>query len=552
MRPTSIELRPAWEYRTGDGTARSTMHVNPIVVDGRMYITTPSLKAVALDAATGKELWSFDPARYNNGTVIRLRNRGVAYWKGAEGERIFHFVRDRAYAIDARTGALITSFGKGGYIDLREHLGVDPASVALEMTSPGAVYRNLLILGSRVNESYDGSPGHIRAFDTVTGQLRWIFHTIPSAGEFGHDTWTFVEGERYGGANAWGGITIDEQRGWVFAATGSATEDFYGGFRKGANLFANSVLALDAATGERKWHYQTVHHDIWDYDNPPAPILVTITSGGKPRDVVVQLTKMGFTFVLDRETGQPVFPVHEVPVPGSTMPGEAAWPTQPVPLQAGAARPPVAHGSRPDEHHARGARAGAEGVRPLSRRVDLHAAQPGGHADPTRPSRRRQWHGASFDPLLNVLYVNVNDAPTINRLRPVYDAGPAAGATPAQLGRQIYERHCVSCHGADRQGTPPLVPSLVNADVGRQAIQSVVTEGRNTMPAFAHLRPARRECAGGLPRQPGRCRRCGRRRASARPLHDRSVRRLHRSARRASHGAALGHVERHRPCDRRF
>ena len=196
--------------------------------------------------ATGREIWAFDPARYNNGAVIRLRNRGVAYWKGAEGERIFHFVRDRVYAIDARTGELITSFGNGGYIDLRENLGVDPATVVLEMTSPGAVYQNLLILGSRVNESYDASPGHIRAYDAVTGQLRWIFHTIPRAGEFGHDTWTWVEGERYGGANAWGGITVDERRGWVFAATGSATEDFYGGFRKGTNLFANSVLALDA------------------------------------------------------------------------------------------------------------------------------------------------------------------------------------------------------------------------------------------------------------------------------------------------------------------
>jgi quinoprotein glucose dehydrogenase len=360
--------------------------------------------------------------------------------------------------------------------------------VALEMTSPGAVYRNLLILGSRVNESYDASPGHIRAFDVVTGQLRWIFHTIPRAGEFGHDTWTFVEGERYGGANAWGGITIDEQRGWVFAATGSATEDFYGGFRKGTNLFANSVLALDASTGERKWHYQTVHHDLWDYDNPPAPILVTITSAGKPRDVVVQLTKMGFTFVLDRETGQPVFPVHEVPVPGSTMPGEAAWPTQPVPLKPA---PLVRQSLTEADLTNITPEARAQALKEFARyRAGSIYTPPGLQGTLTQPGHLggAQWHGASFDPLLNVLYVNVNDAPTINRLRPVYDAGPAAGATPAQLGRQIYERHCASCHGADRQGTPPLVPSLVNADVGRQALQSVVTEGRNTMPAFAQLR----------------------------------------------------------------
>jgi quinoprotein glucose dehydrogenase len=411
-------LRPAWTYHTGDGSERSNMHVNPIVVNGRMYITTPTLKAVALDAATGREIWTFDPAAHNNGNVIRLRNRGVAYWKGAEGERVFDFVRDRVYAIDAGTGRLITSFGTSGFIDLRQNLGVDPATVGLEMTSPGAVFENLLIVGSRVNESYDASPGHIRAYDTVTGQLKWTFHTIPQRGELGYETWQFVDGERYGGANAWGGLTIDERRGWVFAATGSATEDFYGGLRKGTNLFANSVLALDARTGERRWHYQTVHHDIWDYDNPPAPILVTVTPpGGTPRDVVVQLTKMGFVFVLDRDTGQPIFPVDEVPVPASTVPGEEAAPTQPVP------RRPV----------------------PLARQTiteaDLTNVSPESHAYALREFRRyrsgqtftppslqgtltqpghlggAEWHGASFDPVLNVLYVNVNDAPTINKLR---------------------------------------------------------------------------------------------------------------------------------------
>ena len=256
-------LERAWEYHTGDANERSTMYVNPVVVDGVMYITTAALKAVALDAATGRELWVFDPAKYNDGRVVRLRNRGVTYWKGAEGTRIFHYVRDRAYAIDAKTGALIRSFGQNGFIDLRQDLGVDPAGAVIEMTSPGAVYKNMLIIASRVNESYDASPGHIRGYDAVTGALKWTFHTIPREGQVGHDTWQWVKGETYGGANAWGGVTIDEQRGWVFAATGSATDDFYCGFRKGTNLFANCVLALDALTGERKWHFQTVRHDLW-------------------------------------------------------------------------------------------------------------------------------------------------------------------------------------------------------------------------------------------------------------------------------------------------
>jgi quinoprotein glucose dehydrogenase len=445
-------LRPAWTYRTGDATARSNMHVNPIVVGGRMYITTPSLKAVALDAATGREIWSFDPARYNNGQVIRLRNRGVAYWKGAEGERIFHFVRDRAYAIDAATGALVTSFGRGGFIDLREHLGVDPATVGLEMTSPGAVFRNLLILGSRVNESYDASPGHIRAFDTVTGELKWIFHTIPRPGQFGHETWQWVDGERYGGANAWGGITIDETRGWVFAATGSATEDFYGGFRKGANLFANSVLALDATTGERKWHYQTVRHDVWDYDNPPAPILVTIAPpGGAPRDVVVQLTKMGLMFVLDRDTGQPVFPVHDVPVPRSTAPGEETSPTQPIPVRPA----PLARQTLTE--------ADLTNITPESRAhalKEFRRYQSGPLYTPpslqgtlTQPGHLggAEWHGASFDPLLNVLYVNVNDAPTINQLR-LLPKRPGAAPGPDRYTIDAYTLFL------DPLGVPAIAP----------------------------------------------------------------------------------------------
>ena len=480
------KLQPAWEYHTRDANQRSTMHANPIVVNGVMYITTPALKAVALDAVTGREIWVFDPAKYNNGEIVRLRNRGVTYWKGTAGERIFHFVRDRVYAVDAKSGTLITAFGKGGFIDLRQNLGVDPRTAVIEMTSPGAVFRNLLIIASRVNETYDSAPGHIRAYDTVTGEMKWIFHTIPVEGEVGHDTWKWVKGETYGGANAWGGVTIDEQRGWVFAATGSATDDFYGGLRKGTNLFANSVIALDATTGERKWHYQTVRHDIWDYDNPPAPILVTIRNGATSRDAVVQLTKMGFTFVLDRETGQPLFPVQEVAVPPSTVPGEEASPTQLIPLKP----------------------------RPLVRQslseADLTNISPESHAYALKQFRQylsgsiytppslqgtittpghlggAEWHGASFDPVLNVLYVNVNEVPTINRLRPVHDTEGEA-LNPAQLGQRIFERTCAACHGVNRQGTPTQAPPLVEVKGTTEDIEKVITQGRNAMPAFGQF-----------------------------------------------------------------
>lgn len=271
-------LEKAWEYNTGDSSERSSMQVNSIMVNGRLYFSTFSLNAVALDAATGKEGWVFKSSEYNEGNrKLQGRTRGVVYYDDGGNGRIFHFVKNRVYALDAETGVPIKSFGEGGYIDLRKNLRIDYEKASIEVTSPGIVYKNFLIVGSRVPEGYESTPGDIRAYDTVTGEFKWIFHTIPEKGEFGYDTWEWVEGETYGGANPWGGFSLDEERGWVYCATGSPSFDFYGGNRIGMNLFGNCVLALDAETGERKWHYQTVHHDLWDYDNPSAPILATVS-----------------------------------------------------------------------------------------------------------------------------------------------------------------------------------------------------------------------------------------------------------------------------------
>ncbi len=476
------KLTPVWEYHTGDSNGPS-MYANPIIIEGIIYFTTPRLDAIALNAVTGEEVWKFESVKYStDNKVFRGRTRGVTYWEGAEGKRIFHFVNNKAYALDAKSGAVIKSFGEGGFIDLRKDLGVDTINASIEVTTPGAVYRNFLIVTSRVPEGYNSTPGHVRAYDTVTGEFKWIFHTIPQKGEFGYDTWKWVEGETYGGANPWGGFSVDEERGWVFFATGSPANDFYGGFRKGTNLFGNSIVALDATTGERQWHFQTVHHDIWDYDNPPAPILVTIQSQGTSRDAVVQLTKMGLTFVLDRDTGKPLFPVEEIPVPASKVPGEETWPTQPFPSTP----VPLVRLSLSE--------ADLTNITPESRADALAQFQkyetgfiytpPSLQGTITTPSHQGgvEWGGASFDPASNVLYVNANEAPSINTLRMFYDRDNTA--TPVEYGAMIYKKNCPACHGLDRQGIPPLYPSLIGIEKNDEEVRSLLRQGSGIMPAF--------------------------------------------------------------------
>ena len=476
-------LKPVWEYHTGDPNGPS-MYSNPIIVEGLMYFTTPRLDAIALDAVTGKEVWRFVSADHEPGKkIFRGRSRGVTYWEGDAGKRIFHFVNNRVYALDAKTGERISSFGTGGFIDLRHNLAVDSSRASIEVTTPGIVYRNFLIVTSRVPEEYNSTPGDVRAYDAVTGEFKWIFHTIPQKGEFGHDTWEWVEGESYGGANPWGGFSVDEKRGWVFFATGSPANDFYGGFRKGTNLFGNCVIALDATTGERIWHYQTVHHDIWDYDNPPAPILVTLGRGEERKDAVVQFTKMGFTFVLDRETGEPLFPVSEVPVPASRIPGEEAWPTQPFPLKP----PPLVRLSLNE--------ADLTNVTPESRAAAIeqfHKYETGFIYTPpslqgtiTTPSHQGgvEWGGGSFDPYNGIVYVNSNEAPSVNTLRMFYDIDKD-NATPAEVGAMLYRKNCTSCHGLARQGNPPVYPALNAIRKSDDSIRSILRQGRGIMPAF--------------------------------------------------------------------
>lgn len=326
-------LEVAWELETlpKGYRAQGTLQCNPIVVDGVMYSSAHELHTHAMEADTGKQIWEntgFDSGRRRRGASGT--SRGVTYWKDGANERIFAPVREHLFAINAKTGKLIESFGEDGAIRLAADLGREIREETVVLTTPPVIFGDLLITGSKHDEGpRAAAPGHIRAYDCSSGKLRWIFHTIPHPGEYGYDTWSDDSWEKAGGANCWGGMSVDHERGLVFLTTGSPTFDFWGGDRIGSNLFANSIVCLNAATGERVWHYQTVHHDLFDYDLGCAPNLVMVMHHGSPRDAIAQVTKTGWVFMLDRETGEPLYPIEERAVPQSTVPGEESWPTQP-------------------------------------------------------------------------------------------------------------------------------------------------------------------------------------------------------------------------------
>ena len=326
------KLEIAWTFDTGDAFKGSEMQCNPLVVDGVLYATTPKLQVIALDAATGKPVWRFDPFA-GAPEQRKNRNRGVTYWTSGNDRRIFVAARNWLYALDARNGRPLAGFGENGRVDLRAGLGRPVDDVSITATTPGIVYRDLLIMGSLVPESLPSAPGDIRAYDVHTGRIRWTFHTLPRPGEFGFDTWPKDAWTYSGGANNWPGMALDEKRGMVFASTGSASFDFYGANRAGDNLFANCVLALNAATGERVWHFQAVRHDLWDRDFPAPPALVTVQRNGRAVDAVAQITKSGHVFVFERETGKPLFPIEYRKVSTAGVDGEVLADTQPLPVK---------------------------------------------------------------------------------------------------------------------------------------------------------------------------------------------------------------------------
>ena len=478
-------LRVAWTYHTGDmpSGGHSEIQATPIVVDSTLYATTPALAVIALRADNGTLLWRFDP--FANRTRESHVNRGVVYWADDHDARIFFTAGRRLYSLDARTGQPDRVFGDLGSLDLAAGLGRDVADAYLVATSPGVIYKDLLIQGTRVGEGEGSAPGDIRAYDVHTGRIRWTFHTIPRPGEYGYETWPENAWQTAGGANSWAGMSVDVKRGIVFIPTGSATPDFYGGDRLGADLFANTLLALDANTGKRLWHFQSVHHDLWDRDLPAAPNLVTLTSGGRHIDAVAQITKSGFVFVFDRTSGKSLFPIEERPVPASDLRGEKAWPTQPIPTKpAPFARQsmsdsditsltPAAHASALQRLHAL--------------RTDSLFTPPSVEGTIVLPGfdGGGEWGGAAVDTTTGVIYVNASDIPWIAAMREV---AKIPSSSRSRSGTAVYAAACASCHGRDRRGHER-APSLV--DVGARLsvdqLQQVIERGRGFMPAFANL-----------------------------------------------------------------
>jgi quinoprotein glucose dehydrogenase len=488
-RENVAQLEVAWVYHAGDAGARSQIQCNPIIIDSVLYATTPGLKAFALDAATGRELWKFDPFAGKGLASALGVNRGVTYWADGDDRRILFTAGESLYALDARTGQPIPTFGQGGSVSLKEGLapGRDLTGLFISANTPGALYRDLLILGSRVSEELPSAPGHIRAFDVRTGAVRWTFHTIPQPGEFGYETWPAGAHAWAGGANAWSGVTVDEGRGLVFLPTGSAAFDFWGGNRHGENLFANAVLALNAETGARVWHFQIVRHDLWDRDPPAAPNLVTVAHEGRRVDAVAQVTKSGHVWLLDRETGQPLFPVEERQVPGSDLRGEAAWPTQVLPTKPPAfARQQLTEADltdlTPQAHAAvlqrfRQVRSGGQWVPPSKEGTVIFPGFDGG----------AEWGGAAVDPRTGIMYVNANEMPWILQMM---DLDEAASQKTFTLGPRVFAANCTNCHGFAREGAPAHnVPALLDLDAkyNKEQVRQIIGTGRGVMPSFAHL-----------------------------------------------------------------
>jgi len=467
-------LAVAWSFDTQE---EGGLQTSPIIVEGVLYGITPTQKVFALDAATGKLLWKFD-----SGIRGTQPDRGLAYWANRKDKRIVVGVMNFVYALDAATGKPISSFGNGGRIDLRENLGREPAgSQSIDLTSPGIVYKDLIIFGGRNPETLPAPPGDIRAYDVRTGKLRWSFHTIPHPGEFGYDTWPKDAWKTSGAANNWAGMALDSRRGIVYVPTGSAAFDFYGADRIGDDLFANCLIALNARTGKRIWHFQGVRHDLWDRDFPSPPALLTVKHEGKQIDAVAQTTKQGFVYLFDRAKGKPLFPIESRKYPPSTVPGEVAASEQPLPTRLApfarqrlteellTMRTPEAHQWAVEKFN----QFRSEGqFFPFSVGKDtvIFPGFDGG----------AEWGGPAVDAETGIIYINSNEMAWTGALAP---------NTGENSPRAIYMSQCSICHGETMTGSPPAMPSLIGVGerVTPAQMATTIKNGKGRMPGFPNL-----------------------------------------------------------------
>jgi quinoprotein glucose dehydrogenase len=481
------QLHVIWRYQTGDP---GKYLFNPLIARGVMYVLAKKNSIVALDAKTGKELWVHETDPKSR----LITNRGINYWESVDRKerRLLFSSNNVLQAIDATTGKRIVDFGKDGGIDLRDGLGRDPEKLSLvQSTTPGKIFENLLILGSATNEEYNSGPGDVRAYDVRSGKLVWTFHTIPHPGEYGDETWPPGAWQTAGGANAWSELTVDVARGIVFVPTASPKYNFYGANRKGANLFGDSLLALDARTGRRLWHFQMVHHDIWDYDNATAPKLLTVMHDRKKVDIVAQVNKEAFVWVFERETGKPLWRIEEKSVPKSEMPGEETWRTQPFPEKP----PPFARQTFNEKDLSPYISDAAERTQWLER---IRGARNQGMFTP--PSTQdtvempgnnggANFGGAAVDPHNGTLFVVSKDLPAMLKLQLSEQVRTSVAASAEEKGHAVYKTNCELCHGADLGGQPPAIPRLIGITKRLEGsqIENVIMHGQGQMPAFPRL-----------------------------------------------------------------
>ncbi len=491
-RSSIARLKLAWVYHSSDtgatgkrGSKRGPeldIQCQPIVVHGLLYGTDPRLKLFAADAATGEPRWTFDP--FADGSPRYTKCRGLTWWESGDDQRIFYAAGSFLYCINAKTGKPVEAFGDSGKLNLHTGLDInhDVKELYVATTTPGIIYKNIIIIGSAVSEAGNAAPGYVRGFDVLTGRLIWTFHTIPQPGEPGYDSWPKEAYRWAGGANNWGGLSLDEKRGAVYFGTGSPASDFYGGDRAGMNLFGNCVIALNAENGQLKWYYQTTHHDLWDSDIPCAPNLVTIQRDGKAIDVLVQVTKDGRVFVLDRENGQPIFPVEEKPVSTAGLPGEHPWPVQPIPSKPLPLCDPFFSDSTISKLFPGSFGQISEAVRGMSYGSKFIPPSVNGTVQ-IGYSGGAEWGGNAVDSN-GIFYQNSNNAPWV--LKMISRADLQKEIAALSHGNGLYVTNCSPCHGADRRGNGLEIPSLLNIStrLKEDEILRIVRTGQGRMPSF--------------------------------------------------------------------